>query len=81
MTKVHPLAFGGKLNGAADASISSRLRELRFLTPDDLNVGVNSGDDAVLALAQVCRVNAFFSFAWIRKSSPAGSLPIAKILW
>lgn len=59
MTKVHPLAFGGKLNGAADAAISSRLRELQFLTPDDLNAGVNSGDDAVLALAQVCRVGAY----------------------
>ena len=53
MTKIHPLAFGGKLDGAADGSISARLRALQFLTADDLNVATHARDDTVLALAQV----------------------------
>lgn len=53
MTKIHPLALGIKLDGAADASISARLSSLQFLTPHDLNVGVYARDDTVLALAQV----------------------------
>lgn len=53
MTKIHPMAFGRKLNGAVDASISSRLRALQFLTPDDLGVVEHARDDKVLGLAQV----------------------------
>lgn len=54
MTKIHPIALGGKLDGAADGSISARLRALQFLTADDLNAAVHARDDTVLALAQVC---------------------------
>lgn len=53
MTKIHPIAFGRKLNGAVDASISSRLRALQFLTPDDLGVVEHARGDEVLRLAQV----------------------------
>lgn len=53
MCKIHPLAFGGKLNGVVDASISARLRQLQFLTPHDLNVGSYARDETVLSLAQV----------------------------
>lgn len=53
MTKIHPLAFGGRLDGAVDGSISARLRALQFLTADDLNVAVHARDDTVLGLAQV----------------------------
>ncbi|CAM9784987.1 unnamed protein product [Scytosiphon promiscuus] len=52
MSKIHPLAFGGKLNGVVDASISARLRKLQFLTPHDLNVGSYARDETVLNLAQ-----------------------------
>lgn len=75
MTKIHPLAFGGKLNGAADAATSSRLRELQFLTPDDLNVGVNARDDAVLALAQVCPVGIIRLLLFLRDYIPGRRLP------
>lgn len=53
MTKIHPFAFGSKLDGAADSSICDRLQALQFLTADDLNVGSHARNDTVLTLAQV----------------------------
>lgn len=53
MTKIHPLAFGGKLDGVMDAAVSARLSALQFLTPQDLNVGEYARHETVLALAQV----------------------------
>lgn len=53
MTKIHPLAFGAQLDGAADAAISSHLRALQFLTADDLGVDHCARNETVLALAQV----------------------------
>lgn len=53
MSKIHPLAFGSKLDGAVDASISARLLSLQFLTPQDLNVSVYAREESVLTLAQV----------------------------
>ncbi|CAN0346118.1 unnamed protein product, partial [Ectocarpus fasciculatus] len=52
MSKIHPLAFGSKLDGAVDASISARLQSLQFLTPHDLNVSVYAREETVLTLAQ-----------------------------
>lgn len=53
MTKIHPFAFGSKLDGYADSAVSDRLQALQFLTPDDLNVEARARDETVLALAQV----------------------------
>lgn len=66
MTKIHPLAFGRKLNGAVDASISSRLRALQFLTPDHLGVVAHARDDKVLGLAQVRWFEAVIDGSFLR---------------
>lgn len=53
MTKIHPFAFGSKLDGVADSKVCDRLQALQFLTYDELNVGARARDETVLGLAQV----------------------------
>ncbi|CAN0237421.1 unnamed protein product, partial [Discosporangium mesarthrocarpum] len=55
MTKIHQVALGGQLDGAADTAVAQRLSSLQFLTPDDLDVGPRVRDQAMLSLAQVLK--------------------------
>ncbi|CAM9342905.1 unnamed protein product [Choristocarpus tenellus] len=52
MTKIHHLALAEQLDRAADANVARRLNSLQFLTPDDLDVGLQARDDFVLTMAQ-----------------------------